>query len=368
MSPKLPSSPSLRAETPPYLRVALAALLSADCGTPNNPEETGTQGAEAITDTSGGGSSSTTYQAPTPEPENSSSTGPSPSTGEIPNEATTGSSTSGSTTDGSSTSSTTEQGESESTTTAPAVCGNGQIEVGEACDDGVNDGSYNGCEPGCTEKGPHCGDGKPQKPEQCDDGINDGSYDGCEPGCEESGPYCGDGKVQENEVCDLGSENNNDYECTEQCDKAPEWCGDNEIQVNQGEKCEGAEGIADLKCATKQCTYDFSGLQQIYCFGPASPDGIDGCGQGDADIVCQLRHNTPNVQAESFSPSNSPLDGQPLIGGKFPDDISINLGPIPQAGLYGNVFYVPTDAAKAHKLKYGLQQEGWITKVYCEGK
>ena len=53
-------------------------------------------------------------------------------------------------------------------------CGDGVVQSseGEACDDGVNDGSYNGCMPGCKKRGPYCGDGVTDKThgEECDGG------------------------------------------------------------------------------------------------------------------------------------------------------------------------------------------------------
>lgn len=50
-----------------------------------------------------------------------------------------------------------------------AVCGDGILSFGEECDDGVNDGGYGECAPGC-KLGPFCGDGMVQAPEQCDPG------------------------------------------------------------------------------------------------------------------------------------------------------------------------------------------------------
>ncbi len=82
----------------------------------------------------------------------------------------------------------------------PQLCGNGELDAGEACDDGINDGSYNGCMSGCTQKGPVCGDGALHDSfESCDDGnlIED---DGCPSSCQL--PGCGDGVVQPNEQCD----------------------------------------------------------------------------------------------------------------------------------------------------------------------
>jgi fibro-slime domain-containing protein len=100
-------------------------------------------------------------------------------------------------------------------------CGDGIVASDEVCDDGVNDGSYNGCEPGCQAFGPRCGDGEIQAEhgEACDDGLfNLGQYGGCNPDCT-IGPYCGDGVRQPaHEECDGGPENGTpDSFCEEDC-------------------------------------------------------------------------------------------------------------------------------------------------------
>lgn len=88
------------------------------------------------------------------------------------------------------------------------ACGDGIVTRFERCDDGVNDGSYGSCLPGCLELGPRCGDGilQADEGEQCDDGTNLGGYDRCAPGCM-VGPRCGDGVVQTvfGEECDDGN-------------------------------------------------------------------------------------------------------------------------------------------------------------------
>jgi fibro-slime domain-containing protein len=61
------------------------------------------------------------------------------------------------------------------------VCGDGIVSLGEECDDGVNDGGYGECAPGCV-LGPYCGDGMVQPPEDCDDG-NRFDGDGCGSAC-----------------------------------------------------------------------------------------------------------------------------------------------------------------------------------------
>jgi cysteine-rich repeat protein len=67
-----------------------------------------------------------------------------------------------------------------------SVCGDGQVDGDEVCDDGVNDGGYGGCVADCSAPGPGCGDGEVNGPEACDDGnAKDG--DGCNVDCVQSG-------------------------------------------------------------------------------------------------------------------------------------------------------------------------------------
>ena len=106
------------------------------------------------------------------------------------------------------------------TTCKRPVCGDGIVSValGEVCDDGVNNGSYNGCGLDCTYLPPRCGDSviAPAHGETCDDGVNDGTYGRCTPDCK-LGERCGDGIVQpEFEQCDNG-ELNGISTCTKGC-------------------------------------------------------------------------------------------------------------------------------------------------------
>ena len=89
-----------------------------------------------------------------------------------------------------STSPATETGslDESSTTGGPQICGNGILDPGEVCDDGINDGSYGGCSEDCSALAAHCGDGVLQRAagEACDDGDElDGN--GCNPDCVVSG-------------------------------------------------------------------------------------------------------------------------------------------------------------------------------------
>jgi len=63
------------------------------------------------------------------------------------------------------------------------VCGDGVVGIGEQCDDGVNDGGFGECGPGC-KLSEYCGDGIRQAPqEDCDDGVANGSPGHCPSGC-----------------------------------------------------------------------------------------------------------------------------------------------------------------------------------------
>ena len=106
------------------------------------------------------------------------------------------------------------------TTVCTPQCGDGIVNGNEVCDDGVNDGRYGGCKPGCDGLGPYCGDG-PVEPgiEECDDGRNLSTYGqpGCGPGCK-AVPRCGDGRVDSlyGEACDDGNTVSNDG-CSATC-------------------------------------------------------------------------------------------------------------------------------------------------------
>jgi fibro-slime domain-containing protein len=104
-----------------------------------------------------------------------------------------------------------------SLTSCEPICGDGIVTRYEACDDGVNDGSYGGCMPGCLAPGPRCGDGvlQTEEGEACDMPPNVGAYGGCNPDCS-LGPRCGDGITQAPEECDDGNTVDDDT-CTNLC-------------------------------------------------------------------------------------------------------------------------------------------------------
>jgi len=138
-------------------------------------------------------------------------------------------------------------------------CGDGIVAGDETCDDGVNDGSYEGCEADCT-RGPFCGDADPQEDEEgCDDGTNLGAYGfggepACAPGCE-LGAYCGDGQVDAlfGEECDDAEDNDGSYGgCDDDCTLGPR-CGDGEKDVDGDEECDDGDTVSGDGCSST-CT------------------------------------------------------------------------------------------------------------------
>ena len=102
------------------------------------------------------------------------------------------------------------------------ACGNGQLQLGEACDDG-NQADGDGCSASCERE--ICGDGAQVGAEACDDG-NLEDDDGCSATCQVE--RCGDGIVQANEACDDGNDVQTDA-CLNDCTAAR--CGDGFVRV-----------------------------------------------------------------------------------------------------------------------------------------
>lgn len=154
----------------------------------------------------------------------------------------------------------------------PGLCGDGHVDYAEVCDDG-NASRGDGCsadcasiEPGwrCPIPGkacePICGDGYLIGREECDDG-NTLSGDGCSQTCRREivgvASICGDGVIAPDEECDDGTENGElGYGgCTLSCTRGP-FCGDG--MVNGPEQCDlgvlnGAHGYGDVFACTSAC-------------------------------------------------------------------------------------------------------------------
>jgi len=133
----------------------------------------------------------------------------------------------------------------------PALCGNGLLDVGEACDDGNLD-QGDACTPECQE--PICGDSFIAPGEACDDG-NTANGDTCTATCQlpVPPPACGNGDVEAGEECDDGNEDENDA-CTPMC-RLP-VCQDGFLTL--GEECDDGNNIGTDAC-TPTCTLPVCG-------------------------------------------------------------------------------------------------------------
>src|ERR1044071_1482834 len=101
-------------------------------------------------------------------------------------------------------------GNGEATVCVPPKCGNGQIDLGEACDDG-NNISGDGCPADCR---PACGDGILDPGEACDEGPSNG-IGNCAADCR-SARVCGNGVTDAREACDDHNRQSHDG-CSSQC-------------------------------------------------------------------------------------------------------------------------------------------------------
>jgi cysteine-rich repeat protein len=123
-------------------------------------------------------------------------------------------------------------------------CGDGQVQAGEACDDG-NAIDEDACTNTCRLA--RCGDGILfDEQEECDDG-NSAANDECTDSC--AAARCGDGILfAGQEECDDGNSAAND-ECTESC--AAARCGDGILFAGQ-EECDDGNSAANDEC-TDSC-------------------------------------------------------------------------------------------------------------------
>ena len=153
----------------------------------------------------------------------------------------------------------------------PYLCGNGVLEVLEACDDG-NDITTDACQPDCTES--KCGDGFVQEGvEACDLGADNSNEGACRLDC--ALQTCGDGFVGPGEACDDGNPDDADA-CTNKCSLAS--CGDGVVQ--EGEACDdGNDSNADaclVSCVAAVCG-DGQVLANIEACDDGNASNTDGC-------------------------------------------------------------------------------------------
>jgi len=126
------------------------------------------------------------------------------------------------------------------------------VGVNEDCDEGYDFNGQSGhCNQICTGSTAVCGNGELEYGEACDDG-NTADNDYCSADCQRITGYCGDGTVQTNETCDEGEENNGYHgHCNMACD-GTSACGDGEL--GKDEFCDPSS-TEETMIAEIQCSY-----------------------------------------------------------------------------------------------------------------
>jgi cysteine-rich repeat protein len=131
------------------------------------------------------------------------------------------------------------------------VCGDGEVEAREECDDGNRD-SEDGCSSDCRSE--QCGNGRVDPGETCD--RSDATCIDCQT-VVGSLPGCGNGETEGDEECDDANRFSGDG-CSARC--RGEWCGnlqlDRGVRDGQviGEECDPpAAGYCDDECRLIQC-------------------------------------------------------------------------------------------------------------------
>jgi cysteine-rich repeat protein len=177
-----------------------------------------------------------------------------------------------------------------------AFCGDGDLDVGEQCDDG-NTVSCDGCSVLCDlEPGFSCGDGTLSTAcgEECDDGDTTPG-DGCDDVCQIE--FCGDGVIQvaQGEGCDDGNSDPCDG-CSDTCQVEPGGiCGDG-IVFAVCEQCDdgnpfACDGCSDA-CQTETGFVCSDGTVNAACgeecddSNTTSCDGCSGACKSETGFVC----------------------------------------------------------------------------------
>lgn len=248
------------------LKVVVSVVLVAGC-TGENPLFQIDDG----TDTGGGTQQSageTTSVTPTSEGPTSEGPTSAGSTGGVAtsmgpgSDATTGAASSGGQeetsapeTSGTSEPSTVSDGSDGSSGMNMGGCGDGvqDVEAGEACDEGEENGKGGACTAMCTLN--VCGDGYQGEEEECDDGEENGEGGKCKDGCLLN--VCGDGDQGPEEVCDAGVMNGQmhpgcSHDCQVMVEKKLNICT-TPAALTGNFAYSGQDGLAgaDLYCSTK---------------------------------------------------------------------------------------------------------------------
>ncbi len=151
---------------------------------------------------------------------------------------------------------------------AMPVCGDGNVDPGEECDAGADNGDDKACTAACADN--VCGDGLVLTgTEECDAGADNGDDKACTAACASN--VCGDGLVLAgSEACDDGNAVDGDG-CSAAC--VIESCGDGVKQAM--EECDDGN-MVDTDACLSTCL-------AAKCGDGAVQAGVEACDDGNAD-------------------------------------------------------------------------------------
>jgi cysteine-rich repeat protein len=266
------------------------------------------------------------------------------------------------------------------------VCGNGEKEEGEACDDGNTDNN-DGCSSICTIEeesdsdddqkvetelsDPVCGNGLQEGKEECDDGNTDNN-DGCDQTCGiELTPkttivvvktICGNGEKEADEECDDGNTDNNDG-CSSICTIEEESdsdhdqkietelsdpvCGNNNLE--SGETCDDGNVLDNDGCSSV-CKIESPEPKKAITSASVSTGFVRSITRGNNPVVkakWEMHSNKDDENHYLGTDDSTAIGSQFLPSGKFEVDTTITVCAIvtdPDGvsdinGVYADIWY-----------------------------
>ncbi|MCB9567321.1 MAG: DUF4215 domain-containing protein [Myxococcales bacterium] len=227
------------------------------------------------------------------------------------------------------------------------MCGDGQVDMGEECDDGENNGDDKACTSECQSN--VCGDGYVLAGvEECDDG-NISNTDECVDGCKLA--TCGDGFIQEDkEECDDGNDVDTDT-CPTSC--KPASCGDGFVQQGKEECDDGNQSNTDActnACKAAACGDGY--VQGDEACDDGNTDDLDAC-SGD----CATSRRFVFVTADVYDGNLGGLAGADALCSGLVDDARADMVP---AFLAGRTFKAwLSDDTQSPDTRFSAKGEGF---------
>lgn len=198
----------------------------------------------------------------------------------------------------------------------PSVCGNGEVEAGEVCDDGSanSDSVPDACRTSCRAS--WCGDGVLDSDEQCDEGgaNSDLVVGACRRTCQSAG--CGDGVIDYGEECDDANLDDADG-CDADCTVTLFWrCEDQPSQCS----CAPYRSDADCSACVVYVSQDATGVEDGLHWSSAIRTvqrGIDTAVQAASGDHCEVWVKAGMYQIFVDLPENTVrlAEGVALYGG-----------------------------------------------------